>query len=397
MAHYCLLAMMWIVMASYMTLLVTAGTQSIDAASAISSEACAHKTTQQQPQQQPQPNLQHQQQQLNSNLVPELYTLLDKINYPSRFPLSNPNEYLQHALDINDPFIKLGDVNGLSQNYDFYLNNGKTPYLMYAHGVNAEPNTRVNGDEINEKSEFTSDNEPSLYFPNEKYTELSKRPAPYFLGKRRMYSFNNEDLPMPVEKRSAPMFVGRRGQSGVFKNAEHFYPNSRLGDLALWKDVNAPASYLSEAARIGKGRMSNGSILNVNDKRGAPKFVGKRLSVLDEGSSLLKHKRGAPRFVGKRKVPYFVGKRLSQYYRPDLASLDYSRDGRMKQPDDDDSTYYSNKRGAPIFVGKRLHGSGYLEEGVFEEKRGAPRFVGRSVPVLLDTHQQPRFAEEQRL
>lgn len=339
-----------------------------------------------------------------------MYTLLDKINYPSKFPLSNTNEFLQHSLDINDPLIKLGDVNGLSQNYDLYLNNGKTPYLVYAQGVNAEPNRRVNGDEINGKSAFTSDNEPlsSPYFPNDDYTELSKRPAPYFLGKRQMYSFNNDDLPMPKEKRSAPMFVGRRDQSSVFKNTEHFYPYSRLGDLALWK-LNAPAGYLAEAAKIGKGRMSNGSILNVNDKRGAPKFVGKRPSVLDsinEGSSLLEHKRGAPRFVGKRRVPYFVGKRLTQYNRPDRASLDYSTDELMnlqdnikqlKQADDDDSTYYSSKRGAPKFVGKRLVGSGYSEEGVFEEKRGAPRFVGRSVPALLDAHQQPRFAEEQGL
>lgn len=461
----CFLATMLVIKAFSMTVLVAASTQSDNTANAITSDCCADKTTQQQQsQQQQQPNLQHQQQQFSSNLAPDLYAFLDKIPFSSQFPLSNTNAILQHSFGVSDSVSKLRDANGLDQTYDSYPNDVKTSDLLFANGGNSEPRNHGNKESLNGRSLFISTDEPSSfqYFPEGGYTVTPIRDFPYLLGKRTIYSFHNDDLRMAENKKGAPMFVGRRDQADVFQN-EHVFPYNHVSDLALWEGLGFPPSHVAEASKMAKGRVSKGSALNSSDKRGPPRFVGKRESVFEtftDGSSTLVHKRrvpkfvgkrqhllfqsfmdknslvghkraapkfvgkresmiepfsegnsffelkrGAPRFVGKRRAPFFVGKRpLPGFFEPDVASLEYSADELMnlqhkmrqlKEWDVDDSTYYSNKRGAPRFVGKRLAGSGYSVGGRYGEKRRAPKFVGRSAPLLLVSREQPRFGEEQ--
>lgn len=365
--------------------------QSADPAS--SKSEAAHKVTQQQ-------SLRYLQQQLRSHyphLANDLQALADheaaRGGFPRAFTATDhPQVFLLDLPSADGKFTNLGeepsfDVDEMGE------------YLLASSEKNGQ-------DLFLKRYPFMGKNiviSPSgelLQFPYlslQEFKETFRRSDPYFMGKRTAGSLPNEDLPLMVE-RAAPMFVGKRDLPQAQRDHEF-----RENDFAGLVSENIPGSFGGDGKIMLKFLESpdvNRSEPEFFDKRRAPKFVGKRLEdsedVTDKDQP---QQRAVPKFVGRRRVPYFVGKRLATKYfgnaeKAHRSSGENLLTGPSKFIGKLYSKYSAKKRGAPMFVGKRLNEFDDMEEGqtFTGERRGAPKFVGRRIaPYFVGKRKAPKF------
>nr|ARS01372.1 mytilus inhibitory peptide 1 [Deroceras reticulatum] len=240
----------------------------------------------------------------------------------------------------------------------------------------------------------------SPYLSAREFKETFRRANPYFLGKRARYVLPDEAM-LSEDKRRAPIFVGRRSSS----DAEDSFinPANYLTDFSPESSDEARFDDRTGKPTAGDRNNVNGSVMHP-DSESPHKSFGLIVKAMESQNVMgltVQQKRRAPKFVGRRRAPSFVGKRRApKFIGKRVRGVDYPDEDLMSSEEKRRSpkfvgkrgfSYFLDKRGAPRFIGKRV--KEWNEDSLTEDKRRAPKFVGRrAAPYFVGKRGEPNDA-----